>query len=120
MMATSGVSNLMRRVKNPYQSASAWPRGARIGCTLDVVGRSPLNHRVAKQLLIDHGWRVQASARHGTKLVRGGAPRPMILPKHGSQAYGKGLTHAVIKSAGLTPKESGCICGTCRPSSMAR
>lgn len=63
-----------------------------------------LDQKTAKSLLEKRGWRVGVPARHGIKMEKPGR-RPMILPKHHGRPYGKSLNHAIVRQAGLNPKE---------------
>jgi hypothetical protein len=68
------------------------------------VSHAPLNYRLAVRLLVDQGYSIGKPARHGTKMVKAQEP-PIILPRHGSRDYGKRLTGAIIKQAGLNTRE---------------
>lgn len=63
-----------------------------------------LDQKTARELLQKRGWRVGVPARHGIKMEKPGR-RPVILPKHHGRPYGKGLNHAIVRQAGLNPKE---------------
>jgi HicA toxin of bacterial toxin-antitoxin, len=63
-----------------------------------------LDQKSAIQLAREKGWRVSRQAQHGVKMIKRGR-RPLILPRHHGQPYGKGLTAAVARQAGLNPKE---------------
>ena len=63
-----------------------------------------LDQKGAMGLMREGGWRVGPRARHGVKMVMAGR-RPVILPLHHGQPYGKSLTRAIVRQAGLDPKE---------------
>jgi predicted RNA binding protein YcfA (HicA-like mRNA interferase family) len=63
-----------------------------------------LNQRRAIALLERHGWTLTRGGKHGVKMVRPGE-RPITLPKHRGRDYGNGLTHAILKQAGLKSME---------------
>jgi predicted RNA binding protein YcfA (HicA-like mRNA interferase family) len=65
-----------------------------------------LDQRSAMKLLQEHGWTIGKPGRHVVKMVKEGA-RPITLPHHRGQVYGKGLTHAIIRQAELQPREDG-------------
>jgi predicted RNA binding protein YcfA (HicA-like mRNA interferase family) len=62
-----------------------------------------LDQKLAVRLLREHGWQVTGQARHGLKMVR--RQRVVILPRHHDQPYGKSLNRAIVRQAGLNPKE---------------
>jgi predicted RNA binding protein YcfA (HicA-like mRNA interferase family) len=59
-----------------------------------------LNQRSAQRLLERHGWTKTAGGKHGIKMEKRGR-KPITLPKHQGKDYGKGLTAAIRKQAGL-------------------
>jgi predicted RNA binding protein YcfA (HicA-like mRNA interferase family) len=64
-----------------------------------------LNQRRAIWLLEQAGWQQGKGGKHVVKMVKPGR-RPLTLPRHRGQDYGKGLTQAILKQAGLEPKEA--------------
>jgi predicted RNA binding protein YcfA (HicA-like mRNA interferase family) len=59
-----------------------------------------LSQRKARKLLEAHGWACTAGGKHVIKMVKEGE-RPITLPHHGGKDYGKGLSAAIRKQAGL-------------------
>ncbi|MEX2612343.1 MAG: type II toxin-antitoxin system HicA family toxin, partial [Gaiellaceae bacterium] len=59
-----------------------------------------LDQRSARKLLEQHGWRMTRGGKHVVKMERPGN-RPITLPHHGGGKYGKGLTAAILREAGL-------------------
>jgi predicted RNA binding protein YcfA (HicA-like mRNA interferase family) len=59
-----------------------------------------LSQKKAVKLLEEHGWTLVAGGKHVVKMKKPGC-RPITLPKHKGQDYGKGLTAKVLKQAGL-------------------
>jgi predicted RNA binding protein YcfA (HicA-like mRNA interferase family) len=59
-----------------------------------------LNQKTARKLLEDHGWVKTAGGKHVIKMEKPGR-RPITLPKHRNRDYGKGLSAAIRKQAGL-------------------
>jgi predicted RNA binding protein YcfA (HicA-like mRNA interferase family) len=59
-----------------------------------------LNQRSAQKLLEQHGWRRTTGGKHVVKMVKPGH-RPITLPHHQGEDYGRGLTAAILTQAGL-------------------
>jgi predicted RNA binding protein YcfA (HicA-like mRNA interferase family) len=59
-----------------------------------------LDQRSAIKLLEGDGWRRTAGGKHAVKMVKDGRG-PVTLPSHNGQSYGKALTHAIAREAGL-------------------
>jgi predicted RNA binding protein YcfA (HicA-like mRNA interferase family) len=59
-----------------------------------------LNQKSAKKLLEEHGWRQTRGGKHNIKMEKPGH-RPITLPYHHGEDYGKGLSAAIRKQAGL-------------------
>jgi predicted RNA binding protein YcfA (HicA-like mRNA interferase family) len=59
-----------------------------------------LDQRSARRLLEDNGWELTRGGRHVVKMEKPGH-RPITLPRHRGKTYGKGLTAAILKQAGL-------------------
>lgn len=55
----------------------------------------------ARSLLEANGWKEEQGGKHVVKMVKEGH-RPITLPKHRGQKYGKRLTSAILRQAGLT------------------
>jgi predicted RNA binding protein YcfA (HicA-like mRNA interferase family) len=63
--------------------------------------RKPLSQRSAKKLLEEHGWTERKGAKHTVKMKKPGH-RPITLPMHRGHDYGRSLTAAILKEAGLS------------------
>ncbi len=63
-----------------------------------------LNQRTAIRLLRDHGWVQTAGGKHGVKMTKPGQ-RPITLPKHRGRDYSHGLTRAILRQAGIDPRQ---------------
>jgi predicted RNA binding protein YcfA (HicA-like mRNA interferase family) len=50
--------------------------------------------------LQDAGWTRETGGKHNVKMTKPGS-RPITLPHHRGQTYGKGLDAAIRKQAGL-------------------
>jgi len=59
-----------------------------------------LSQKIARKLLEEHGWTCTKGGKHSIKMEKRGH-RPITLPKHQGQMYGKGLSDAIRKQAGL-------------------
>ncbi|MGI9113244.1 MAG: type II toxin-antitoxin system HicA family toxin [Gaiellaceae bacterium] len=59
-----------------------------------------LNQAAARKLMEADGWVVARGGKHVVKMTKPGM-RPVTLPFHGGQAYGKALSAAIRKQAGL-------------------
>lgn len=64
---------------------------------------SALGHDSMKRLLERNGWKAVRGGRHSTKMVKPGC-RPITLPVHRRQDYGKGLRAQILRQAGLQPQ----------------
>ena len=60
----------------------------------------PLNQRSAQNLLEAHGWIRTLGGKHVVKMVKPGH-RPITLPRHGGKDYGKALSAAIRRQAGI-------------------
>lgn len=60
-----------------------------------------LNQKKAIKLLREHGWEQTIGGSHVVKMKKPGH-RPITLPKHKGQDYGKSLSAAILKQAGLS------------------
>src|ERR1700758_2037054 len=65
-----------------------------------------LMQRTAVRLLAPEGWTPSGRSRHGLKMCKAGEERPLILPGTPNTEYGKGLTRAILRQAGLPSKEA--------------
>lgn len=63
-----------------------------------------LNQKSAMALLGDHGWTETIGGKHNVKMEKAGH-RPITLPRHKGQDYSPGLTRAILRQAGIDPKE---------------
>jgi predicted RNA binding protein YcfA (HicA-like mRNA interferase family) len=61
---------------------------------------APLSQKSAVKLLEDHGWAAIHGGKHVVKMTKPGH-RPITLPKHRGGDYGRGLTSAILREAGL-------------------
>jgi predicted RNA binding protein YcfA (HicA-like mRNA interferase family) len=59
-----------------------------------------LSQRTAIRLLEHQGWVRTRGGVHVVKMQKDGQ-RPITLPRHRGGEYGRGLTHAILKQAGL-------------------
>ena len=59
-----------------------------------------LSQKTARALLEEHGWTCTRGGKHNVKMEKEGR-RPITLPRHRGQTYGKGLSAAIRKQAGL-------------------
>jgi len=59
-----------------------------------------LSQKTARKLLEQNGWTCTVGGKHNVKMEKEGA-RPITLPHHKGQMYGKGLSAAIRKQAGL-------------------
>jgi predicted RNA binding protein YcfA (HicA-like mRNA interferase family) len=65
------------------------------------MGRStPLSQKSARKLLEAHGWIATRGGKHVVKMEKPGL-RPITLPKHRDGDYGRRLTSAIMREAGL-------------------
>jgi predicted RNA binding protein YcfA (HicA-like mRNA interferase family) len=62
--------------------------------------RKPLSQKSAKKLLEEHGWTETRGGKHTVKMDKPGH-RPITLPMHRSNDYGRKPTAAILKQAGL-------------------
>jgi len=58
------------------------------------------SQRTLRKLLEEHGWTMTRGGKHGVKMEKPGR-RPITLPHHGGHDYGRGLTAAILRQAGL-------------------
>ena len=67
-------------------------------------GRLPrtMTQAQAVTLLEGNGWTRTIGGKHSVKMVKAGH-RPITLPTCHGEAYGLGLTAAILKQAGLRP-----------------
>ena len=56
-----------------------------------------LDQKTARKLLAQHGWTCTAGGKHNVKMEKEGR-RPITLPRHGGQTYGKGLSAAILRA----------------------
>lgn len=61
---------------------------------------APLNQKRAIKLLENEGWNQTTGGKHAVKMEKPGE-RPITLPRHKGRDYGKGLSAAIRKQAGL-------------------
>ena len=59
-----------------------------------------LNQRMARKLLERDGWTMTGGGKHAIKMEKPGH-RPITLPHHRGADYGRGLSAAIRKQAGL-------------------
>jgi predicted RNA binding protein YcfA (HicA-like mRNA interferase family) len=59
-----------------------------------------LDQQSARRLLEQYGWQMTRGGKHVVKMQKEGF-RPITLPRHGGKTYGKGLTAAILRQAGL-------------------
>jgi predicted RNA binding protein YcfA (HicA-like mRNA interferase family) len=59
-----------------------------------------LSQKIARKLLEEHGWVCTEGGKHSIKMEKAGE-RPITLPMHRGQMYGKGLSARIRKQAGL-------------------
>lgn len=59
-----------------------------------------LSCKSAQKLLEEYGWSRTEGGKHGVKMERDGC-RPITLPMHKGQEYGKRLTAAILREAEL-------------------
>jgi predicted RNA binding protein YcfA (HicA-like mRNA interferase family) len=60
-----------------------------------------LSQKTAKKLLEQNGWEQTAGGKHVIKMKKSGQ-RPITLPRHKGQDYGKSLTARILDQAGLS------------------
>jgi predicted RNA binding protein YcfA (HicA-like mRNA interferase family) len=60
----------------------------------------PLSQKKAIKLLQQHGWTQTVGAKHSVKMTKAGQ-RPITLPRHRGEDYGRGLTWAILRQARL-------------------
>ena len=60
----------------------------------------PLSQKKAQKLLEEHGCVKTQGGKHVIKMEKKGE-RPITLPHHRGQDYGKGLSAAIRRQAGL-------------------
>jgi predicted RNA binding protein YcfA (HicA-like mRNA interferase family) len=63
--------------------------------------RKPLSQKSAKKLLEEQGWTETKGGKHTVKMDKPGH-RPITLPMHRGNDYGRKLTAAILKEAGLS------------------
>lgn len=66
--------------------------------------RKPLNQKAARRLLEQHGWHRTVGGKHNVKMEKPGE-RPITLPTHHGRDYGAGLSAAILRQAGIDPKD---------------
>jgi predicted RNA binding protein YcfA (HicA-like mRNA interferase family) len=59
-----------------------------------------LNQKNAIALLQEHDWTLTRGGKHAVKMTKPGE-RPITLPMHRGRDYGRGLTRAILRQAGL-------------------
>lgn len=59
-----------------------------------------LSQKKARKLLEEHGWTCTIGTKHNVKMEKAGE-RPITLPMKSGQDYGKGLSAAIRRQAGL-------------------
>jgi predicted RNA binding protein YcfA (HicA-like mRNA interferase family) len=59
-----------------------------------------LSQKLARKLLEGNGWTCTKGGKHNIKMEKPGM-RPITLPMHGGEMYGKGLSAKIRKEAGL-------------------
>ena len=59
-----------------------------------------LSQKTARKLLEANGWAYTKGGKHNIKMEKEGE-RPITLPMHKGQTYGRGLSAAIRKQAGL-------------------
>ncbi len=59
-----------------------------------------LSQKNAKKLMEADGWIAKRGGKHVIKMTKEGH-RPVTLPYHGGQTYGKDLSAAIRRQAGL-------------------
>jgi predicted RNA binding protein YcfA (HicA-like mRNA interferase family) len=59
-----------------------------------------LSQRKARALLEANGWTMTRGGKHSIKMEKPGQ-RPITLPRHKGADYGKALTAAILRQAGL-------------------
>ena len=59
-----------------------------------------LDQKTARLLLEEHGWLCTRGGKHNVKMEKEGR-RPITLPRHRGQTYGRGLSAAIRKQAGF-------------------
>jgi predicted RNA binding protein YcfA (HicA-like mRNA interferase family) len=59
-----------------------------------------LSQKSGRKLLEQHGWSMTAGGKHAIKMEKHGH-RPITLPRHRGKDYGKGLSAAIRRQAGL-------------------
>jgi len=59
-----------------------------------------LSQKTARALLESEGWITTAGGKHVIKMEKAGE-RPITLPHHRGEDYGRGLTNAILRQAGL-------------------
>jgi predicted RNA binding protein YcfA (HicA-like mRNA interferase family) len=62
--------------------------------------RGTLDQKKAIKLLKENGWAQARGGKHQVKMKKSGC-RPITLPHHKGRDYPPGLTHAILKQAGL-------------------
>ncbi len=60
----------------------------------------PLSQKKARKLMEADGWVCAKGGKHNVKMEKAGK-RPITLPWHKGQDYGKGLSESIRKQAGL-------------------
>ncbi len=60
----------------------------------------PMNQKEWRKRLEEDGWTQEIGGKHVVKMTKPGC-RPITLPRHKGQTYGKGLDAAIRKQAGL-------------------
>lgn len=60
----------------------------------------PHNQKSLRKLLEKNGWTCEVGGKHSVKMTKP-SHRPITLPQHSGDDYGKGLESAILKQAGL-------------------
>lgn len=60
----------------------------------------PMNQKQWRALLEQHGWTQTRGGKHVVKMTKPGC-RPITLPRHKGETYGKGLDAGIRRQAGL-------------------
>jgi len=78
--------------RNPSECLSQPPRVPKL-----------LSQASATALLVSHGWTIETGGKHVVKMTKAGC-RPITLPHHRGEQYGKDLTSAILRQAGIRRK----------------
>src|SRR5579875_345351 len=88
-----------------HQSSLISPMVARRWLTVDRMAKL-LDQRGAVRLLTADGWTQSRGGKHVVKMIKPGR-RPITLPRNHGQPYGKGLSAAIVRQAGLNATKDG-------------